>query len=251
MTFEALKPDFDRNGYAVVRNFLSKADFDELSTNLDRYIRDVVPTLPDEAAFYHVKGKPETLKQLQHMQCDPYFRDYVKHPRWKELAEALLGEEANCESTEWFNKPANTEHPTPPHQDNYYFNLSPPSVLTIWMALEPVDEENGCLRYVAGSHLPGRRPHARSNVLGFSQGITDYGPEDRAREVPMILNPGDAIAHHGWTIHRAEPNRSKTRSRKSFAMVFNGVSAKLDVEGFQRYQDDVKKQHQQMGLQTA
>ncbi|MDA0833204.1 MAG: phytanoyl-CoA dioxygenase family protein [Planctomycetota bacterium] len=251
MSFEDLKPDFDRNGFAVVRNFLSKADFDEVTGELDRYIRDIVPTLPDSAAFYHVKGKPETLKQMQHMQHDPYFRDYVKHPRWKELAEALVGEEANCQSTEWFNKPANTEHPTPPHQDNYYFNLTPPNVLTIWMALEPVDEENGCLRYVAGSHLMGRRPHARSNVLGFSQGITDYGPEDTAREVVMCLNPGDAIVHHGWTIHRAEPNRSTTRSRKSFAMVFKGVSCRLDTDNYKKYEDDVKTQHQQMGLQTT
>ena len=28
-------------------------------------------------------------------------------------------------------------------------------VLTIWLALDPVDEQNGCLRYVAGSHRRG------------------------------------------------------------------------------------------------
>lgn len=251
MSFAELKPDFDRNGFAVVRNFLPKADFDELTRELDRYIRDIVPTLPDSAAFYHIKGRPETLKQMQHMQHDPYFRDYVKHPRWKELAEALIGEEANCQSTEWFNKPANTEHPTPPHQDNYYFNLKPFNVLTIWLALDPVDEENGCLRYVGGSHTEGFRPHSRSNVLGFSQGITDYSAADTARETLIRLQPGDAAIHHGMTIHRADPNKSPTRNRRSFAMVFKGVSCRRDEASYARYMAALKTQHDEMGVTAA
>ena len=63
---------------------------------------------------------------------------------------------------EWFNKPPLSTAGTPPHQDNYYFCLNPCNVLTIWMALDVVDDENACMRYVAGSHLEGVRPHARS-----------------------------------------------------------------------------------------
>jgi phytanoyl-CoA hydroxylase len=187
---------------------------------------------------------------MQFMQVDPFFRDYTNHPCWKGLAESLVGETAVCESPEWFNKPAGVEHPTPPHQDNYYFNLQPPHVVTIWLALDYVDDENGCLRYLPGSHLRGFRPHGRSNVLGFSQGITDFGPEDAAAERKIHLAPGDAVAHHGMTIHRAEPNRSQGRNRRAFAMVFKGVSCRRDEAGFARYQESAKKQHEQMGLKT-
>ena len=45
-TFAAHKPGFDRDGYAVVPQFLTGEEFAELRENLDRYIRDVVPTLP-------------------------------------------------------------------------------------------------------------------------------------------------------------------------------------------------------------
>ena len=130
----------------------------------------------DSDAFFVDKERPETLKQMQHMGCDPFFRDYVEHPVWKALADALNGEPSSAKAPEWFNKPAGTESPTPPHQDNYYFCLRPANVLTMWMALDPVDEENGCLRYIPGSHLEGIRPHGRSEILGFSQGILDYGP---------------------------------------------------------------------------
>ena len=166
------------------------------------------------------------------------------------LAEALVGESAVCESPEWFNKPPGVDHPTPPHQDNYYFNLQPPNVVSIWLALDTVDDENGCLRYLPGSHRRGFRPHGQSNVLGFSQGITDFGPDDATAEVKIHLAPGDAVAHHGMTIHRAEPNRSAARNRRAFAMVFKGLSCRRDEAGFARYQESAKKQHEQMGLKT-
>jgi phytanoyl-CoA hydroxylase len=251
MAFEQEKETFDRDGFVIVRQLLPTADFRELAGNLDRYVRAVVPTLPDSDAFYHDRDQPETLKQLQHMGGDPFFADYTKHPRWSELASALLGEPAHAKPPEWFNKPPGTEHPTPPHQDNYYFNLEPPSVATIWMALDSVDDENGCLRYVAGSHVPGVRPHDETKVLGFSQGIVDYGPQDTAKEVRVHLEPGDVVAHHGNTIHRAEPNRSPTRNRRAFAMVFEGVSSRRNEESYARYMETLKSQHEELGLETS
>lgn len=248
--FEDLKPAYDRDGFVVVRQLLPAADFKRLNAELDRYIRDVVPTLPDKHAFYDDKSRPETLKQMQHMGLDPFFKEYMQHPAWTALAAAVLGEEVEAQEPEWFNKPANTNHVTPPHQDNYYFCLRPASVCTIWMALDKVDDENGCLRYVKGSHLRGIRPHNRSNILGFSQGITDYGDADRELEVKAHLEPGDVTVHHGNTIHRADANTSKTRNRRAFAMVIKGKSCQIDQEAYQRYTDAMKKQHEQLGLKS-
>jgi phytanoyl-CoA hydroxylase len=249
--FDRFKEPFEHDGFVIVRQLLSPSEFDDLRASLDPYIREVVPTLPDSHAFYDAKGRPETLKQMQHMgAADPFFNAYRQQPKWLGLAQALLGEEVEVQEPEWFNKPPGTNHFTPPHQDNYYFNLKPAQVLTIWMALDPVDDGNGCLRYVAGSHRRGIRPHGRSNVLGFSQGITDYGPDDEAREVAIHLQPGDVVVHHGNTIHRADANRSTTRNRRAFAMVCRGASCRRDEEAYNRYLAALKAQHAQMGLAT-
>ncbi len=250
MSFEAEKLSYDQNGFVIVRQLLSPADFAELKTNLDRYVREVVPTLPDADAFYQDRARPETLKQLQRMGVDPYFRDYVQNAKWTALAQALVGEPVHADQPEWFNKPPGTNHVTPPHQDNYYFCLAPSNVVTIWMALDEVDPENGCLRYVSGSHLRGFRTHAKSKILGFSQGITDYTPDDFTREIAVPLQPGDVVAHHGMTIHRADANISSTRHRRSFAIVFNGESCQRDEAAFARYLDSARVQHQEMGLKT-
>jgi phytanoyl-CoA hydroxylase len=248
MTTLDLRGTLDRDGFVVIPGFLAGSELSHLNENLDRYVRDVVPALPDADAFFEDKSQPETLKQLQRMGCDAYFEAYRNHPRWVQAAEQVLGEAALAEQPEWFNKPPGTRHVTPPHQDNYYFCLKPAQVITIWLALDQVDAENGCLRYVAGSHLEGYRPHTRSQILGFSQGISDYGPSDFAREVVVSLQPGDAVAHHGMTIHRADANMSAVRHRRSFAMVFRGVSCERDNEAFERYLQSARSQHQSMGL---
>jgi phytanoyl-CoA hydroxylase len=244
------RQQFSDDGFVVVRQFLDDAELSLLTGELDRYICEVVPRLSDAAAFFDDRGRPETLKQLQHMTGDAFFDEYASHPTWRALAEELLGEEARCESPEWFNKPPGTDHPTPPHQDNYYFNLVPPSVLTIWVALDPVDAENGCLRYVPRSHLNGARPHDHSSVLGFSQGISNYGDGDLAQEIPIHLQPGDATVHHGWTVHRADPNQSTERHRRSFAMVFKGISCQRDEQAYRRYEESLAKQHSTLGLNS-
>jgi phytanoyl-CoA hydroxylase len=246
MDIESMKTTFESDGVVVVSEFLSGDAFDEVRINLDRYIRDVVPGLAPEHAYYEDRSCPETLKQLQHMSVDPFFEAYRQNRKWLDLAEALLGEPVEASEPEWFNKPPGTEHATPPHQDNYYFNLVPPNVLTIWMAVDPVDEENGCLRYVPGSHKQGVLVHERSNVLGFSQHISDH-IVSADTEVMVTLSPGDAVVHHGNIIHRADANRTLDRHRGAFAMVMRGESCELDEEAFARYQATATKQVRDLG----
>lgn len=246
-----LRTRYEEDGFVVIRGFLPPNELNELTSNLDRYIRDVVPTLPDGDAFYDDKSRPETLKQLNRIQQDPFFAAYLKHPLWVNAAKTLLGEDVIVHGAEWFNKPPRTNHPTPPHQDNFYFCLTPPRVLTMWLALDPVDEENGCLRYIKGSHHLGLRPHNRTKTLGFSQGISDYDDQDRANESPIHAMPGDVLIHHGNTIHRAAPNQSSSRHRRSFGMVFQGVSCTRDDSAFQQYLASSKSQHQELGIATA
>src|SRR5262245_40487031 len=102
MSYASYKPTFDLDGFVIVRDFLPPAELAELTGNLDRYIREVVPTLEDAHAFYVEKGRPQTLKQMQHMGVDPFFREYPRRPRWVALAEALLGEGVEGQEPEWF-----------------------------------------------------------------------------------------------------------------------------------------------------
>lgn len=121
----------------------------------------------------------------------------------------------------------------------------------MWLALDTVDEENGCLRYVPGSQQWGIRPHQRTATLGFFQGLTNFGQEELHLEVAVEAEPGDVLIHHGNTIHRAEANRSSTRHRRSFAMVFQGESCRRDESAFERYRAASETQQRELNTQAV
>jgi phytanoyl-CoA hydroxylase len=237
----SLKSDMDRDGYVVLRGFLAQTELARVQRRMDRYIAEVVPRLPATDAFYEEKGRAETLKQLQAIDREvPLFDDAVQG-RLSQLAELLLGESVIKKDLQWFNKPPQIGQPTPPHQDGFYFRLVPNEALTFWLALDDVDESNGCVRYIPGSHRTGMRPHGRSNVLGFSQGITDFDDTDHRTEVPVHAKPGDLLVHHSLTIHRAEGN-SSARHRRALGQVFYGASAQHDKAGMEQYQRQLHEQ---------
>ena len=119
--------------------------------------------------------------------------------------------------------------------------IEPIEMVNLWLALDPVDEQNGCVRYVAGSHKRGLREHARSNTLGFSQGLVDYGPEDEANEVAISAEPGDIVVHHGLTIHRADGNASD-RNRRAMASVFYAAHVKRSREAIEAYERELRRE---------
>lgn len=234
-----LKQDFDRDGYIAIRPLFDAAKMAEINRELDRYLRDAVPKMKDTEVYYEDRADHTSVKQMMYLEkYDDYFAELLQSGVVYDLAETVLGERAIPQNMEYFNKPPGIGKQTPPHQDGYYFKIAPPQAVTGWLALEPVDDENGCLNYVRGSHLgDGWRPHGRSEILGFSQGVTNFGtPDDVANTVTMPGGAGMMLMHHCKTVHWASPNRSPTRSRRALGFVFFGESARPDEEAKRAYQ---------------
>jgi phytanoyl-CoA hydroxylase len=231
MDIQQLTADFDTNGYVYLPGFLDAAEVSEVRKRLEHFISEQSDRLPSSHIKYESTGDRSTLKMIQDMHLyEPYFADILFNSRFSKLAKNLLNEEVIGKTVEYFNKPPKIGKATPPHQDGYYFMLKPMSAVTMWMALEDVDAENGWVSYVRGSHKLGMRHHAYTNTLGFSQGIPDFGiPADREKEVFFETKPGDLLVHHALTIHRANPNTSDNRTRQALGLIYFGTSAEEDV----------------------
>ena len=160
---------------------------------------------------------------------DEYFSDLIHTGKFMALAELLLGGDVAPQYCQLFNKAARVGVETPAHQDSYYIPLQPNEALTMWLALDTADEENGCLRYISGAHKLPVRPHGPTEIFGFSQGVTDYGDADYAAEVPVPAEPGDVAIHHWQMVHRAGPNTSD-RDRWGLGSVYHVAGAKPDAE---------------------
>lgn len=208
----------------------------EIEDRLCRFINETVPKLPKESVFFDDLNNPLSLKQIQKLFAhDDYFHELMFDSDFERLASELLNEEVKGVNMQYFNKPPRTSLPTPPHQDGYYFLLDNHQAVTMWLALDPVDETNGAVRYIPGSHKHGLRPHTTTETLGFSQGIGDYSDIDKQSEVLLQLNPGDLLVHHSLTIHRADRNQSDSRNRQAIGFIYYATSARESSEKTQRH----------------
>ena len=242
---QTLLENFSRDGFVAVKPLYSKNEVDTLNTEIARFIRDVVPNMPEEQVYYEDKSDRNTLKQLQRMfEYDAYFEDLMLNGPARQIAETVLAEEVVPINMQFFNKPAGISQATPAHQDGYYFHLNPCKAVTGWLALEEVDAENGCIHYVRGSHKsPGFRTHGQTGVLGFSQGITDFGTEqDKACTMAFPGGPGTFLMHDAKTIHWAGANTSKIRSRRALGFIYYAKSARVDIAAKDAYQQRLDAQ---------
>ena len=245
--FDALRERYDHDGFVIVRGLYSPAEFRELQAQVDRYIREIVPTLPKEAAFFDDYAKPETMRKMQSLhKYDPWFDRFMREASHVSLLEYFLRDEFSPQGFEWFDKLPYDTQATPAHQDGFYWCREPNVACGLWIALDPVDRENGCLWYARGSHRQGILPHAGSGVLGFSQGLQNFDP-GTVDAVPIELSPGDAVVHSSATIHWTDVNRTP-RHRRAIAAFAFGASTVRDDEAFARYKESLKLQLEKRGI---
>jgi phytanoyl-CoA hydroxylase len=241
---------FQQLGFFVMEKFLSDTEVGQINSELSRLKKDVLPKMPASEVYYDQKGNSNSLKQLQRLQVyDTFFNTLMINSPFQKIAEHLLGEPVEGKNLQYFNKRPLVSQPTPPHQDGYYFMIKPLKAVTLWLALDHVDEGNGCLRYLPKSHLHGLRPHSRTETLGFSQGITGYGTEsDMADEMPLCCAPGTLIGHHANTIHRADQNYSRNRDRRALGFIYYAASVIEDETRNNNYQASLVKDLQEDNL---
>lgn len=231
------KEQFDQDGYLYFPGFLDKIETNQIKSRLDKIVEEGLQDIPTEHIKFENTENKQGVKMIQDLHLyDPLFKNILFESKFSVLAAELLGEKVVGKTVEFFNKPAKIGKATPPHQDGYYFMLTPMSAVTFWISLEEVDKDNGWVSYVKGSHLNGVRTHGKSGTIGFSQEIVDFGtPSDLENEAFIATNPGDVLIHHALTIHRAAPNTSINRSRKALGLIYFGESAKEDLVAKKAY----------------
>ncbi|MBI4659324.1 MAG: phytanoyl-CoA dioxygenase family protein [Verrucomicrobia bacterium] len=250
LEFESLRNRFDEDGFVIVRGLFADEEFRELQRQLERYVREVIPTLPKDAAYHDDYTKPETMRKMQSLdKHDAWFAQFMRLGQHVPLLEFFLRDKFSPQGIDWFDKLPYDTHATPAHQDGFYWCRRPNIACGLWIALDPVDRNNGCLWYARGSHKKGILPHVGSGVLGFSQGLQNFDPK-AVDAVPIELAPGDAVAHSSSTIHWTEKNRTP-RHRRAMATFCYGALTVLDEEAFARYKESLKAQLEKRGIAVA
>ncbi len=166
---------------------------------------------------------------------------FVKHDEFANLAldqrlvgeiESLLGGKPLLMTDQIFMKPPHHGGPKPYHQDNAYFLCHPDDhVLTAWIALDDVDELNGCLRYIDESHRGPILPHEEIPGEPYNK-VPPADLIDLSKESLAEVKKGGVVFHHSKALHTSHRNDSD-RWRRGYAThwVTADVTSDSDVLG--------------------
>ena len=134
------------------------------------------------------------------------------------LAVQLLGDDGVPEFNHAINKPPRDGAPTPWHQDEAYWDpRADHTAISVWVPLQDVDESNGCMAFVPGSHRQPVLPHRL--IHPDAHGLRLADDTEPAGAVVCPIPAGSATVHAGRTLHYAGPNRTD-RPRRAVAFAF-------------------------------
>jgi phytanoyl-CoA hydroxylase len=211
---------FRSEGFLIVRGLVAPDEVGELLRHVD-----------DLRA-----GRGEDLLRIDmlHRRLEIHER-FMLHPRVLDVVQALAGPDVLALQTMLFLK-----GPGSPgqgyHQDSFHIITQPDTLIGAWLALDPADEENGCVRITVGSQNEPVYPdvdesaghggdHQLADIPSVARAddpderrndLTAVAAKYEGREVAAVLQPGDVVFFGGRVLHRSHANQSSTRSRRSF-----------------------------------
>ncbi|XP_057659407.1 phytanoyl-CoA dioxygenase, peroxisomal-like isoform X2 [Diorhabda carinulata] len=242
------KDFYEQNGYIIIKDNINYELIDELN---QRFI-DICEGNAEDAKCQIIKdpilkkkgAKGEfVVNKLQEITYDPILSKYSSEKSLLDVVENIIGPNITAVHSMLINKPPDSEpdiskHPL--HQDLHYFPFRPAhKIVGSWTAMQKVDESNGCLYVVPGSHksplYKHEYPKGSNNAL--YHGIT--GKEHLPRKL-VILEKGDTVFFHPLILHGSGPNMTKN-FRRAISVHFADSNCQfINVAG--TVQENIKKE---------
>ena len=214
---------FEKNGYFVVRGALPESVLqpirDLIDRNVDAHARELlaagdIDSTHADASFERrlallYRDTESRMRSWNTFLFSPELYDLVRHRAILDSLQPVLGEEISFNGDYHLRPklPGRTNTAFPLHQDSQYYGptTGPVLVISVWIPLVDVDEHNGCLHLIPGSHKWGLLPGARradQNMVSFED-VTQRGTP-----VPEPMRCGDFLAFHNLTFHGSSVNHS-------------------------------------------
>ncbi len=167
---------------------------------------------------------------VYHLVCRGLF-DIALEPRILDCVQDILGPNFVCWGTHLFAKLPGDGKEVPFHQDAVYWPLTPSKSVTVWLAIDDVDEHNAAMQFVGGSHLYGPFEH---EILGLDGtrvlGRRAVGIERCGERYLNVLRAGQASLHSDLLLHGSTPNASNRR-RAGLTLRYAAADVRL-IEGY-------------------
>ncbi|MEO8393366.1 MAG: phytanoyl-CoA dioxygenase family protein [Chloroflexota bacterium] len=158
-----------------------------------------------------------------------YLYDIMMNPNIHDLVEGLLGANFYCWASSFFIKEPFTKSTVGWHQDAYYWPMTPQNTVTVWLAFDDVDEENGAMKLIPGSHKAGLIKHQRRDKTDSILTLElESGTFNEQVAVQFKLKAGEVSLHDDRAVHGSPANPS-ARRRAGLTLRYTGTNVKNDM----------------------
>ena len=160
---------------------------------------------------------------------DESFLKYCFNEKILNIIEQLIGKNFALWNSSFFAKPALNGHATPWHQDGQYWPIRPLATCSVWLAIDDATSENGCLKFIKGSHKDKKlKKHKinKSKKLTLNQELLKSEFLEK-NSVDLILKRGQISLHDVYMVHGSEENKS-LKSRRAITMRFMPTTSIFD-----------------------
>ena len=196
---------YNRDGLLLVPNLFNNDEIDllkqltQIDPTIEHGIGGPLDSHGNASEFFAFSGVPDDLLGA-----------FVRVERLVKTSQDLLaGQEPYHWHTKLSFKPPGTKARWDWHQDYgswYKEGALYPNSLTAMIAVDPVNQENGCVEIIRGSHRCGRIDHI---PVGHSMGADPQWVEwllERNDLVLCEMTPGDCVFFHSNALHSSGPN---------------------------------------------
>jgi hypothetical protein len=220
---------YRREGYAIVRGFLSPDEVTEIAGSVDQLYAEGVAhgrCFRHGNLFYNVAREGDGEPQVRMVQWPSYHQPVLNSVRldvrFAELLEPLIGHNLKQIINQVHWKPPGSLGDFAWHQDSRfrrpasaYRNLATAYVQT-GLAIDPHTPQSGCMRLIPRSHLRGDLEMDCSKlVLGTSMSDDALERVGLSAEdaIDLLLEPGDLALWSPYLVHGSGTNRSTHKRR--------------------------------------
>ena len=199
---------YNRDGYVIPGGFcLNDAVLKELRVAVDKVLENNPGILPDRMINPHLNGgRPYGVNG------HPSVDMIVRNAQILEIVEAVLGPNIILWLTHLFCKIPGSAREVPWHQDGQYWPIRPWATCTVWIAIDKVEEANGAMKVIPGSHKNRGWQHHEDagDYLTLNQVISEDQLTDK--DIQYIeLEPGQCSLHDVGIVHGSAANTSNRR----------------------------------------
>jgi non-heme Fe2+,alpha-ketoglutarate-dependent halogenase len=120
------------------------------------------------------------------------------------------------------------------HQDAIYWPLTPAKSVSVWIAIDDVDQDNAAMQFVPGSHLLGPLSHEAMEFDGtrvLKRQVIN--PAWYGKRFNNVLKAGEISIHSDLLLHGSEANRS-TRRRAGLTVRYTSAEVQ-PVPGWEHW----------------